>query len=249
MLNEVFLTYNEQILPFIKDQSKIESLLYEIKTSEQEIKMTIIKQLTNLIRTAPYIGKIINTYQLCNNDNDNDKSLSLIQILLDDYLIPDNSTSFDNDNTNNELILYDLITLLIDTTYNRKTCCEYIFTKMKVFFNPNVNEPTPQHKQFVMKQLLKIILFLYTSSQNGIILNSNEPSTYFYFTIPNVVPFNIHLNEHNNKYASYDFKNSLSFTTWIYLEEPCSVNPYIQNNNYNSISSTLFSVQYSQQTK
>ena len=32
MLNEVFLTYNEQILPFIKDQSKIESLLYEIKT-------------------------------------------------------------------------------------------------------------------------------------------------------------------------------------------------------------------------
>ena len=62
MLNEVFLTYNEQILPFISEQSKIESLLYEIKTSEQEIKMTIIKQLTNLIRTAPYIEKIINTY-------------------------------------------------------------------------------------------------------------------------------------------------------------------------------------------
>ena len=249
MLNEVFLTYNEQILPFIKDQSKIESLLYEIKTSEQEIKMTIIKQLTNLIRTAPYIGKIINTYQLCNND----KSLSLIQILLDEYLIPDNLISFDNDNTNNdnELILYDLITLLIDTTYNRKTCCEYIFTKMKTFFNPNTNESTSQYKQFVMKQLLKIILFLYTSSQNETILNSNEPSTYFYFTIPNVVPFNIHLNEYNNKYASYDFKNSLSFTTWIYLEEPCSVYPCIKNNNdnYNSISSILFSVQYSQQTK
>ena len=102
-----------------------------------------------------------------------------------------------------------------------------------------------------MKQLLKIILFLYTPSQIGIISNSNKPFTYFFFTIPNVIPFDIHLNEYNNKYVSYDFKNSLSFITWIYLEEPCSVNPCIQNNNdnYNSISSILFSVQYSQQTK
>ena len=122
---------------------------------------------------------------------------------------------------------------------------------MKTFCNPNTNESTSQYKQFVMKQLLKIILFLYTPSQNGIISNSNEPSTYFYFTIPNVVPFNIQLNDNNNKYASYDFTNSLSFTTWIYLEEPCSVYPCIQNNNdnCNSISSILFSVQYSQQTK
>ena len=113
--------------------------------------MTIIKQLTNLIRTAPYIKKIINTYQLCNNDND--KSLSLIQILLDEYLILNDSTSFDNDNNSNgnELLLYDLITLLIDTTYNRKTCCEYIFVKLKTFFNLNTNESTSQYKQFVMK--------------------------------------------------------------------------------------------------
>ena len=57
MLNEVFLTLNNQILPFINDQSKLESLLYEITTREQKIKMTIIKQLTNLIRTTPYMGK------------------------------------------------------------------------------------------------------------------------------------------------------------------------------------------------
>ena len=45
--------------------------------------MTIIKQLTNLIRTAPYIGKIINTYQLCNNDKSLEENIYSLEAIAD----------------------------------------------------------------------------------------------------------------------------------------------------------------------
>ena len=49
----------------------------------------------------------------------------------------------------------------------------------------------------------------------------------------------------------YDFKNSLAFTAWIYLKKHCSYFPCIQTNdeNYKTISSILFSVQYKQDNK